>query len=113
MDGTPLAITYRGGRIDALHHGSIAVADASGALIFQRNDPHYPAYLRSSSKMIQALPVILSGAADRFGLTEKELAVCCAITSKRSTVSSPGSVSPSRTSAAARTRRAMRPRSSG
>jgi len=75
---TPLAVSHRSGRIDALHYGSIVVADPSGRILFSANDPHYPTYLRSSIKMIQALPVVLSGGADRFGFTDAELAICCA-----------------------------------
>lgn len=78
MTRTPLAVSYRGGRIDALHYGSIAVVDADGRIVFSVNNPQYPTYLRSSIKMIQALPVVLSGTADRFGFTDAELAVCCA-----------------------------------
>lgn len=78
MIRNPLAVTHRSGRIDALHYGSIAVADPSGRLLYAVNDPHYPTYLRSSIKMIQALPVVLSGAADRFGFTDAELSVCVA-----------------------------------
>jgi len=78
MIRTPLALTSRSSRIDALHYGSIAVVDAEGTLLFSANDPGYPTYLRSSIKMIQALPVVLSGAADRFGLTSKELAITVA-----------------------------------
>jgi L-asparaginase II len=37
-----------------------------------------PVYLRSSAKPFQALGFVLSGAADRFGVTEEELAVVCA-----------------------------------
>jgi L-asparaginase II len=74
----PLAIAYRAGRVEAVHHGDIAVSDVSGNILFALNDPHYRSYPRSSIKMIQALPVVLSGAADRFGFTEPELAVCCA-----------------------------------
>jgi L-asparaginase II len=36
------------------------------------------AYARSSAKPFQALPLILSGAADTLGLTDEELAVVCA-----------------------------------
>lgn len=78
MDRNPLAVTYRGGRIDALHHGSVVVTDAAGTVLFAVNDPHYVAYLRSSSKMLQAIPVIMSGAAERFGFTASEVAICCA-----------------------------------
>lgn len=78
MNRKPLAVSHRSGRIDALHYGSVAVTDASGALLYAVNDPGFPTYLRSSIKMIQALPVVMSGAADRFGFTEAELAICCA-----------------------------------
>jgi L-asparaginase II len=77
-NSTPLARVYRGGRIEGLHHGAVAVTDASGHLLFSVNNPDYSSYPRSSIKMIQALPVVLSGAADRFGFTERELAVCVA-----------------------------------
>jgi L-asparaginase II len=78
MIRTPLAVSHRSSRIDALHYGSVAVADPGGNIIFHANDPQYPTYLRSSIKMVQAIPVVLSGAADRFNFTEAELAVCCA-----------------------------------
>ena len=35
-------------------------------------------YPRSAAKPLQALPLIETGAADRFGLTAKELALACA-----------------------------------
>ncbi len=78
MSRSPLAIAYRNGRIDSAHYGSVAVADPDGTVLFAYDEPHYPAYLRSSVKMIQTLPVVLTGAAERFGLTDTELAICCA-----------------------------------
>lgn len=74
----PLAVSYRGGRIEGVHHGSIAVTDPSGKLLYGVNDPLYKTYLRSSIKMVQAMPVVLSGAADRFEFTDAELSICCA-----------------------------------
>ncbi len=74
----PLAVTTRSGRIDALHYGSVVLADPRGTILYSFNDPDFPTYLRSSIKMIQALPVVLSGAAERFGFTDAELAICCA-----------------------------------
>lgn len=74
----PLAISSRSGRIDALHYGSVAVCKPNGDILHYANDPHYPTYLRSSIKMIQALPVMISGAAATWNFTEAELAVCCA-----------------------------------
>lgn len=40
--------------------------------------PQTVTYLRSSAKPFQAIPLIASGAADRFGLSEKEIALACA-----------------------------------
>ncbi|MBS1914272.1 MAG: asparaginase [Bacteroidetes bacterium] len=78
MNRNPLAVTHRSGRIDALHYGSVVVTDPAGRILYSANDPHYPTYLRSSIKMIQALPVVLSGAVERFEFTDRELAICCA-----------------------------------
>jgi len=78
MIRNPLAVSHRGGRIDALHYGSIVVTDSAGSILYAVNDPHFPTYLRSSMKMIQAIPVVASGAADRFGFTDAELSICCA-----------------------------------
>ena len=78
MVRNPLAVSHRSGRIDALHYGSIVVTDPSGSIIHSVNDPNFPTYLRSSIKMIQAIPVVASGAADRFAFNESELSICCA-----------------------------------
>jgi len=39
--------------------------------------PETVTYVRSSGKPFQAIPVIVSGAADRFGFTEREIAIAC------------------------------------
>jgi len=67
----------RGPAIDAQHYGHIAVSDADGQLVQALGDPDTSVVLRSAAKPIQALSVVTSGAAQRFGLTSKELAVCC------------------------------------
>src|SRR5688572_23891258 len=74
----PLIVSRRADRIEAVHYGSIAIADASGRLLFGLGDVHLPTYVRSSNKMIQALPIVRSGAADRFDFSDPEIAVCCA-----------------------------------
>ncbi|KXK51242.1 MAG: L-asparaginase II [Chlorobi bacterium OLB7] len=78
MTNATLALSLRGGRIEGWHRGSVAIADAQGHLLFSAGDPTMSTYLRSSIKMIQAIPVVRSGAADRFGFSEAELSVCCA-----------------------------------
>ncbi|GIW04912.1 MAG: asparaginase [Thermomicrobiales bacterium] len=75
---TRLAEVTRGGRVESVHDGSIVVSDASGTVIAWAGDPEQFAFFRSSAKPFQAIPVVESGAADRFGLTDAELALCCA-----------------------------------
>ena len=38
----------------------------------------FPTFLRSAAKPFQAIPLIDDGVADRFGITDEELALCCA-----------------------------------
>jgi L-asparaginase II len=70
-----LVEVIRGGRIESEHRGAIAVVDASGKLIARVGDVNLTTYLRSSAKPFQLLPLVESGAADRFGFTDQELAI--------------------------------------
>lgn len=77
QDGPLVAVT-RGGLIESYHRGRVVYGDPSGELLDATGDPDGYAYVRSSAKPLQALPLILSGAADTYGLTDEELAVACA-----------------------------------
>ena len=68
----------RGGITESLHRGDIAVVDASGARLYSVGDPDRLCIMRSSAKPLQALNVILSGAAEKYQLTDAELAIMCA-----------------------------------
>jgi L-asparaginase II len=73
-----LVDVIRGGRVESTHRGAYAVVDAAGRVLAQAGDigrPHYP---RSAVKVIQALALVESGAADRFGLDDRHLALACA-----------------------------------
>ena len=54
------------------------MSDAEGRTIFALGDVTAPAFPRSAVKALQALPLIEQGAADRFGLSDEELALACA-----------------------------------
>jgi L-asparaginase II len=71
----PLVEVTRGGRVESEHRGAVAVVDALGNLIAHAGDVELVSYLRSSAKPFQLLPLVESGAADRFGFTPAELAV--------------------------------------
>lgn len=73
-----LAETTRGGLVESLHAGVIAVVDHDGHLVASAGDVDQVIFFRSSAKPFQAVPVIESGAADTFGFTPAELALCCA-----------------------------------
>ncbi len=68
----------RGSLVESRHTGAIAVADAGGRLVLALGDVECPIYPRSAVKAMQALPLVESGAADAFALSEAELAVACA-----------------------------------
>ena len=74
----PLVETTRGGIVESIHYGAIAVCDATGALLASVGDPDAVVYLRSSSKPFQVLPLVEGGGMERFNLNERELAVMCA-----------------------------------
>lgn len=69
---------WRGEFIESRHRISVAVVDAEGQLRAWAGDPRMTTFARSAIKPFQVLPVIKDGAADAFGFTSAELAVCCA-----------------------------------
>lgn len=68
----------RGPILESVHRGSVAVVDSSGKLLHYAGDPCSIVCMRSAAKPIQALNVILTGAADRYGFSDEELAIMCA-----------------------------------
>ncbi|HHV71280.1 MAG TPA: asparaginase [Clostridia bacterium] len=73
--GDILVEVSRSGVVESRHYGSIAVVNRKGKLIASAGDPELVTFIRSAAKPIQAVPLVESGAADRFGFTPKELAV--------------------------------------
>lgn len=67
----------RNGVVERLERGHCAVADARGAILWSSGDPHHLTYLRSSAKPFQATALLLSGAVERFGLADAQIAVAC------------------------------------
>lgn len=68
---------WRGGMREGLHRGHAVVADRNG-IVAAWGDPRQVIFPRSSCKMIQALPLIESGAADAVRLGTEHLALACA-----------------------------------
>lgn len=76
--GEILVEVLRGGRTESVHAGHAVVVEAGGGIVAAWGDPGTVMYPRSSCKMIQALPLVESGAADAFGASRAELALACA-----------------------------------
>jgi L-asparaginase II len=68
----------RGTLVESRHSGAIAVVRPDGALLLALGDVTRPIFPRSAVKLLQAVPLVETGAADAFGLDDKELAVACA-----------------------------------
>lgn len=73
-----LAGLHRGDLLESYHFGHAVVANAKGEILFEMGNPNAIIYPRSSCKMLQALPLVESGAAKDAALTSKELALSCA-----------------------------------
>lgn len=69
---------WRGPILESRHTGFAVICDARGEVIEGWGDLDTVILPRSSVKMIQALPLVTSGAADAKGLTEEQLALSCA-----------------------------------
>ena len=74
----PLVEVTRGGITESRHRGHVVAVEPDGSIAAHLGAPETVTYLRSSAKPHQAIPLVASGAADRFGFTEKEIALACA-----------------------------------
>ena len=68
----------RGALVESRHAVSAAVVDAGGRLLAHAGDADLITFWRSAAKPFQALPLLVDGAVDRFGLGSEELALACA-----------------------------------
>ncbi|MEO0650201.1 MAG: asparaginase [Planctomycetota bacterium] len=66
---------WRSGEVESVHRGAWARVGVDGELLEGRGDARRPHFARSTIKSLQALPLIESGAAERFRLSEEELAL--------------------------------------
>src|SRR6187549_4012623 len=73
----PLVEVKRGAITESRHRGHIVVAEPDGHVVALLGAPHDVTFLRSSAKPFQALPLLVTGAAERFGFTDREVALAC------------------------------------
>ncbi|TRW98645.1 asparaginase [Paracoccus sp. M683] len=77
MAAMDLIELWRGDMLESVHRGHAVVCDPSG-VVQAWGDPDAVIFPRSSCKMIQALPLLESGAARAAGLQPEQLALACA-----------------------------------
>ena len=66
---------YRGKYPESIHKVDAAVVDCAKKILWRTGDGEGQVYWRSGSKPFQMLPLLAAGGAERFSLTEPELAV--------------------------------------
>ncbi len=69
---------YRGDSVESFHRGAVVAINVDGDVVFQLGDIDAPVFPRSALKPVQAIPLLESGAAEHFSLSQQELALACA-----------------------------------
>ena len=69
---------WRGSYLESVHTGMAVICDKDGEISHQWGDPNALILPRSSAKMMQAIPLIISGAEKKFSIGEDLLALACA-----------------------------------
>ena len=78
MNLVPLIETFRGGTLECVHFGAIAVVDTRGRVVAHAGDAHWLSFTRSTLKALQALPFVQAGGPRLFGFTREHTAMMCA-----------------------------------
>ena len=79
MSAEQLVEVRRGSITESWHRGHVIAVEPDGNVVAYLGEPHTTVtFLRSSAKPFQALPLLTSGAAERFGFTDREVALACA-----------------------------------
>lgn len=74
----PLVAVARGDHVGSVHRGIACVADVEGQALTSIGNVEQRVFLRSAAKPFQVMPAVLAGALDRYGISDRELAVLCA-----------------------------------
>jgi L-asparaginase II len=77
MESEILAKAIRGEIVESVHRGHLIVVSGAGETLYNLGNPETVTFWRSSAKSFQAIPVLTSGAAERFGFSEREIALAC------------------------------------
>lgn len=73
-----LAEVIRGGIVESHHRGAVIAVNTDGKTVLSLGDTDALVFPRSSLKPLQVIPLVESGAVERFSISDKELALACA-----------------------------------
>src|SRR5438094_2693746 len=73
-----IAEVWRGHICESVHTGVFAQVNSRGDLIQHVGDPDLVTTLRSAAKPLQSIPLLTLPGSDSLGITDEELAICCA-----------------------------------
>lgn len=77
MGNPPLEVrVFRGRLVESTHRAHAVVAGPSARVLASWGDPRLVTVIRSAAKPFQSLPLVADGAAEHFGLSEEEIALC-------------------------------------
>lgn len=75
----PVLVEFtRGNWVENRHRAAFCIADSSGRIVASAGDIDHPIFPRSAIKSLQALALFESGAAEKFDLDDRDLALACA-----------------------------------
>ncbi len=72
-----LVEVYRGDVLESFHRGVICIVDDNDNIIYSVGDVEQICFPRSAMKFFQQIPLLISGAVEHFGFTQKEIAILC------------------------------------
>jgi L-asparaginase II len=68
---------YRGATLESFHRGTVCMVDAGNKVIYSLGDIQQVCFPRSALKLFQIIPLLESGAVEKFGFTLEEIAIMC------------------------------------
>ena len=74
----PAVEILRGQLVESVAYADVAVVDSLGRIVAWAGDPERATFWRSSAKPFQAMPLLLHGAVQEFGLSGPDLAILTA-----------------------------------
>ncbi|WP_374020564.1 asparaginase [Paenibacillus thiaminolyticus] len=76
--GKVLVEEYRGNWLECAYTGHMVGVNEQGEALFSVGDENYVSFMRSSSKPVQALPALMAGVPEHYGLSDEEIVLMTA-----------------------------------